>query len=43
LLDERAYALSETRAVDDGFERRTRSPFGQFGAIIAQLGAESSK
>jgi hypothetical protein len=43
LLDERAYAVSETRAVDDGFERGTRSPFGQFGTIIAQLGAESSK
>ena len=42
-IDERVYAVSETRAVDDGFERRTRSAFGQFGAIVAQLGAESSR
>ena len=31
------YALSETRLGDEGFEKRTRSAFGQFGAIAALL------
>ncbi len=31
------YAVSETRLVEGGFEKRTRSPFGQFGTLAAQF------
>lgn len=31
------YAVSETRMVDGGFERRTRSAFGQFGTLASQF------
>lgn len=31
------YAVTETNLADDGIERRTRSPLGQFGALIATL------
>jgi hypothetical protein len=31
------YALSETQIVDGGFEKRTRSSFGQLGAIASQF------
>ncbi|HKR02148.1 MAG TPA: hypothetical protein VJT09_15840 [Pyrinomonadaceae bacterium] len=31
------FAVSETQVVDGGFERRTRSSFGQFGALAAQF------
>jgi hypothetical protein len=31
------YAVSETQVVDGGFERRTRSSFGQFGALASQF------
>lgn len=34
------YAVTLTRFSDDGVERRTRSSFGQFGTIVAQLTAE---
>jgi hypothetical protein len=43
LLGEVAYTVSETRPVDGGFERTTRSAFGQFGTIIAQLTPETSR
>ena len=36
-LDERAYASSETRPVEGGFEKRTRSAFGQFGTLAGQF------
>lgn len=36
-LDEHAYATHETRLVDGGFERRTRSVFGLFGRLIRAL------
>lgn len=36
-LDARAYAVSETRPVEGGFEKRTRSAFGQFGALAGQF------
>ncbi|HEX8069693.1 MAG TPA: hypothetical protein VF546_07075 [Pyrinomonadaceae bacterium] len=36
-LDARAYAVSATRPVEGGFERRTRSAFGQFGTIAGQF------
>ena len=36
-LDERAYSVSETRPVEGGFEKRTRSAFGQFGTLARQL------
>ncbi|HEX8458853.1 MAG TPA: hypothetical protein VF656_16270 [Pyrinomonadaceae bacterium] len=35
------YALSETRLVEGGFEKITRSSFGQFGALAAQLAADA--
>jgi hypothetical protein len=31
------YAVSETRLVDGGFEKRTRSAFGQFGSLASQF------
>jgi hypothetical protein len=31
------YAVSETRIVDGGFEKRTRSAFGQFGTLASQF------
>jgi hypothetical protein len=31
------YAATETRATDGGFTRRTRSSFGQFGALASQF------
>jgi hypothetical protein len=34
------YALSETRIVDGGFEKRTRSSFGQFGALASQFATD---
>lgn len=34
------HSLAETRLAETGFERRTLSPFGQFGEIISRLGRE---
>jgi hypothetical protein len=34
------YSLSETRLVEGGFEKITRSSFGQFGALAVQLAAD---
>jgi hypothetical protein len=34
------YAVSETRLVEGGFERKTRSSFGQFGTLAAQFAVE---
>jgi len=34
------YALSETRLVEGGFEKTTRSSFGQFGGLVVQLAAD---
>jgi hypothetical protein len=31
------YAVSETRLLGDGFEKRTRSAFGLLGALAAQF------
>jgi hypothetical protein len=31
------YAVSETQIVDGGFEKKTRSAFGQFGALASQF------
>lgn len=36
-LEEQAYAFSETRLVAGGFEKRTRTVFGLFGDLIAEL------
>ena len=38
-LTEQPYAVSETRFVVGGFERRTRSAFGQFGRLVVQFDA----
>ncbi|MDT4895272.1 MAG: hypothetical protein QOH25_349 [Acidobacteriota bacterium] len=37
LLKRLRYAVSETQIVDGGFEKRTRSSFGQFGALASQF------
>ncbi|MFL6208823.1 MAG: hypothetical protein ACJ74W_08240 [Pyrinomonadaceae bacterium] len=42
-LNLRAYAVSETRPVAGGFERRTLSAFGLSGVIAGQLAAEGGK
>jgi hypothetical protein len=34
------FTISETRLVEGGFEKKTRSSFGQFGAMIVQLAAD---
>jgi hypothetical protein len=34
------YALGETRLVEGGFEKTTRSAFGQFGALVLQLASD---
>ncbi|HLL71296.1 MAG TPA: hypothetical protein VK363_07685 [Pyrinomonadaceae bacterium] len=34
------YSLSETRLVEGGFEKKTRSAFGQFGAMLVQLATD---
>ncbi|HEX8708548.1 MAG TPA: hypothetical protein VF723_09935 [Pyrinomonadaceae bacterium] len=36
------YAVSETQLVNGGFEKRTRSSFGQFGALAAQFASVGS-
>lgn len=36
-LGQLRYAVSETRLVDGGFEKRTRSAFGQFGNLASQF------
>lgn len=37
------FAASETRLVDGGFERRTRSSFGQFGMLVSQFSTSSNQ
>ncbi|MGB9180833.1 MAG: hypothetical protein WCB68_16495 [Pyrinomonadaceae bacterium] len=39
-LSRLAYALTETRMVEGGFERKTRSSFGQFGSLASQFIAQ---
>ena len=36
-LAKRAYSVSETRLVEGGFEKRTRSSFGLFGEIVTRF------
>ncbi|MGB7922276.1 MAG: hypothetical protein WCF57_03425 [Pyrinomonadaceae bacterium] len=36
-LAQLTYAVSETRLIEAGFERKTRSSFGQFGTLAAQF------
>jgi len=36
-LSQLRYAISETQVVEGGFERRTRSSFGQFGSLASQF------
>lgn len=40
VLNRVAYALTETRMVEGGFERKTRSSFGQFGSLASQFIAQ---
>ncbi len=35
------YSRSETRLVEEGFEKQTRSAFGQFGSIVVQLATDA--
>ncbi len=42
-LEARAYAVSETRPVEGGFEKRTRSAFGQFGTLAGQFAVDASR
>ena len=42
-LDARPYAVSETRPVEGGFERRTLSAFGLFGLIAGQFSVEAGR
>jgi hypothetical protein len=37
------FAASETRLVEGGFERRTRSSFGQFGLLISQFSTSGNQ
>jgi hypothetical protein len=39
-LDQLSYAVSETRLVQGGFEKRTRSSFGQLGTLATQFAPE---
>ncbi|HEY0384537.1 MAG TPA: hypothetical protein VGC64_00935, partial [Pyrinomonadaceae bacterium] len=36
-LENLSFAVSETRLVENGFEKKTRSAFGQFGILAAQF------
>ncbi|HYY59200.1 MAG TPA: hypothetical protein VE842_17855, partial [Pyrinomonadaceae bacterium] len=40
-LGQLPYAVSATRLVEGGFERTTRSSFGQFGSLVAQFAPET--
>ncbi|HVF51622.1 MAG TPA: hypothetical protein VNA19_16175 [Pyrinomonadaceae bacterium] len=37
VLPRRAYAATESRFIADGFERRTRSSFGNFGTLVTRF------
>ena len=40
IINDLPYATTETSLQEDGFERRTRSPFGQFGFLVSLLAPE---
>ncbi|HEY0404101.1 MAG TPA: hypothetical protein VGC89_00125 [Pyrinomonadaceae bacterium] len=40
-LENLTFAVSETRLVENGFEKTTRSSFGQFGTLAAQFSPQS--
>ncbi len=40
IINELPYATTETSLGEDGFERRTRSPFGQFSSLVSLLAPE---
>jgi hypothetical protein len=42
-LDQLPYTISETNLVEGGFEKRTRSAFGQFGTLVAQFSPSPSQ
>jgi hypothetical protein len=39
-LNQLPFAASESRFISDGFEKRTRSPFGNFGVLVARFAPE---
>ena len=40
-LAQQPYAVSETHLVEDGFEKKTRSSFGQFGTLVERFASSS--
>lgn len=40
-LSQRPYAVTETRFTADGFERKTRSSFGNFGTLVGRFAPDS--
>ncbi|HKS30388.1 MAG TPA: hypothetical protein VJS44_21360 [Pyrinomonadaceae bacterium] len=42
-LERLPYTVTETNLVEGGFERRTRSAFGQFGSLISQFSPGSNQ
>jgi hypothetical protein len=42
-LESLSFAVSETRLVEGGFEKKTRSSFGQFGTLAAQFSPNSQQ
>jgi hypothetical protein len=42
-LDQLAYSVSETNLIEGGFEKRTRSAFGQFGTLVSQFSPGASQ
>jgi hypothetical protein len=42
-LESLSFAVSETRLIEGGFEKKTRSSFGQFGTLAAQFSPNSQQ
>ena len=42
IINDLPYATTETTLGEDGFERRTRSPFGQFGLLLSLVAPPSA-
>lgn len=43
VLQQLPYTVSQTNLVEGGFEKRTRSAFGQFGTLVSQFSPSSSR
>lgn len=42
-LNQLPYTASETNLIEGGFERRTRSAFGQFGSLVSQFSSRTGQ